>query len=144
MSVRVRLASLGAAALFLSAAPAAGQSAPSLEAAAESARQEWLRHDGSGLVGDSPGVLIRLPGVEPSGALGRAQASALLRNFFEGADELATALVAAREIEPGRGYVELERRYRVSGTQQVRLQTLLLGFRLTAGRWSLVELRAAD
>jgi hypothetical protein len=68
----------------------------------------------------------------------------LLRNFFEGAEELATALVAAREIEPGRGYVELERRYRVSGTQQVRLQTLLLGFRLAGGRWALVELRVTD
>ena len=36
---------------------------------------------------------------------------------------------AAREVEPGRGYVELQRRYRVAGTQDVRTQSLLLGYR---------------
>ena len=119
------------------------QAAPGLAAAAESARSAWLRHDAAALVQGSPGVVVRLPGVEPSGALGRAQAAALLRNYLEGVEEVATGLVAAREVEPGRGYVELERRYRVGGTQQVRRETLLLSFRLIGGRWALVELRVS-
>ena len=41
----------------------------------------------------------------------------------------------------GRGYVELQRKYRVSGTQDVRTQTLLLGFRMGPSGWILVELR---
>ena len=48
---------------------------------------------------------------------------------------------AAREVEPGRGYVELQRRYRVAGTQDVRTQSLLLGYRLARSGWRLVELR---
>jgi hypothetical protein len=119
------------------------QSAPGLDAAAESARSAWLRHDAAALVQGSPGVVVRLPGVEPSGPLGRAQAAALLRTYVEGAEELATGLVAAREVETGRGYVELDRRYRVGGTQQVRRETLLLSFRLIRDRWALVELRVS-
>jgi hypothetical protein len=48
---------------------------------------------------------------------------------------------AAREGESGQGYVELQRRYRVAGTQDVRLQSLLLGYRLGPRGWRLVELR---
>jgi hypothetical protein len=48
---------------------------------------------------------------------------------------------AAREVGPGRGYVELQRLYRVTGTQNVRVQVLLLGYRLDKTGWSLVELR---
>jgi hypothetical protein len=44
-------------------------------------------------------------------------------------------------VEPGRGYVELQRRYRIAGTQDVRTQSLLLGYRLARTGWSLVELR---
>jgi hypothetical protein len=55
--------------------------------------------------------------------------------------EVETTVRAAREVEPGRGYVELQRRYRITGTQEVRTQSLLLGYRLARTGWSLVELR---
>ncbi|HET7600680.1 MAG TPA: hypothetical protein VFK09_10320 [Gemmatimonadales bacterium] len=120
----------------------AGAQEPELPRAAERARGAWYTHDASGLVSGSPRLVIQLPGTDPSGALGQAQAAALLRDYFASAQEVETTIRSAREVEPGRGYVELQRRYRVAGTQDVRTQTLLLGYRLTQRGWVLVELRA--
>jgi hypothetical protein len=112
-----------------------------LSQAAEQARRAWRAHDAAALVAGSPRLLIQLPGADPSVALGPAQATALLSDFLAAAQEVETLVRAAREVEPGRGYVELQRRYRVSGTQEVRVQSLLLGYRLLKSGWSLVELR---
>lgn len=122
--------------------PAAGMAqAKDLEAAAERARQAWFEHDAATLVANSPRLLIQLPGADPSVALGPAQAAALLADFVAPAQEVETVVRAAREVEPGRGYVELQRQYRVAGTQNVRFQILLLGYRLNETGWSLVEFR---
>jgi hypothetical protein len=122
--------------------PAAGLAqATDLEAAAERARQAWLAHDAATLVANSPRLLIQLPGADPSVALGPEQAAALLADFVAPAQEVETVVRAAREVEPGRGYVELQRQYRVAGTQNVRVQILLLGYRLNETGWSLVEFR---
>jgi hypothetical protein len=112
-----------------------------LEQAAVDARQAWFAHNSAALVANSPRLLIQLPGADPSVALGPAQAAALLADFLAPTQEVETTVRAAREVEPGRGYVELQRRYRVIGTQDVRSQVLLLGYRLDRGSWSLVELR---
>jgi hypothetical protein len=112
-----------------------------IEATAERARQAWLAHDPAALVANTPRLLIQLPGAEPSVAVGPAQAAALLADFVAPALEVETEIRAAREVEPGRGYVELQRRYRVSGTQNVRVQILLLGYRLDETGWRLVEFR---
>jgi hypothetical protein len=85
--------------------------------------------------------LIQLPGADPSVALGPAQAAALLDDFLAPAQEVEVLVRAARQVESGRGYVELQRRYRVTGTQDVRVQILLLGYRRAPGGWSLVEFR---
>jgi hypothetical protein len=128
--------------LALAALPAAAMAQDSrLERAAERARQAWVAHNPARLVADSPRLLIQLPGADPSVALGPAQAAALLADFLATAQEVETVVLAAREVGPGRGYVELQRRYRVSGTQNVRTQVLLLGYRLEDSGWSLVELR---
>jgi hypothetical protein len=122
--------------------PATGMAqATDLEAAAERARQAWFAHDAATLVANSPRLLIQLPGADPSVALGPAQAAALLADFVAPAQEVETVVRAAREVEPGRGYVELQRQYRVAGTQNVRIQILLLGYRLDETGWSLVEFR---
>ncbi|HEY7613227.1 MAG TPA: hypothetical protein VH764_09555 [Gemmatimonadales bacterium] len=112
-----------------------------LSASAESARQAWFQHDARGLVADAPRLLVQLPGTDPSVALGPAQAAALLSDFMVQGQEVETVVRAAREVEPGRGYVELQRRYRIAGTQDVRTQSLLLGYRLLRSGWRLVELR---
>ena len=87
--------------------------------------------------------MVRLPGADPSGALGQAQAAALLRDFLAPTQEVETAVRSAQEVEPGRGYVELQRRYRVAGTQEVRSQTLLLAYRRGSDGWIMVELRVS-
>ncbi len=129
-------------ALMLAVAPVLGQAQePGLGHAAEQAREAWFAHNPAGLVANSPRLLIQLPGADPSVALGREQAAALLADFLASAHEVETSIRAAREVEQGRGYVELQRRYRVAGTQDVRTQSLLLGYRLSRDGWVLVELR---
>jgi uncharacterized membrane protein len=112
-----------------------------LEAAAERARAAWADHDVAALVADSPRLLVQLPGTDPSVALGPDQAAALLDDFLARANEVETTVKAAREVERGRGYVELDRKYRVEGTQEVRTQSLLLGYRESRSGWVLIELR---
>lgn len=129
-------------ALALMVFPASGAAQQSaLEEVAERARQAWFVHNPAALVANSPRLIIQLPGADPSAALAPAHAAALLTAFLASAQEVETLIRAAREVEPGRGYVELERRYRVAGTTDVRSQDLLLGYRLDRGGWSLVELR---
>jgi hypothetical protein len=115
--------------------------APELDREADKARRAWHAHDATALVAGTSRVQIRLPGADPSGAIGPEQAAALLRDFMASAEEVETVTRSAREVEPGRGYVELQRKYRVSGTQDVRSQTLLLGYRMGPSGWVLVELR---
>jgi hypothetical protein len=121
--------------------PAAAIQRTALADAAEQARQAWFVHDARRLVADAPQLLVQLPGADPSIALGPAQAAALLADFMVQAQEVETEVRAAKEVEPGRGYVELRRRYRIAGTQDVRTQSLLLGYRLLRTGWRLVELR---
>ena len=122
--------------------PTAGRAQQSgLDEAAEHAREAWLAHDPVALIAASPRLLIQLPGADPSVPLGPAQAAALLADFLAPAQEVEVLVRAAREVELGRGYVELQRRYRVRGTQEVRTQVLLLGYRLDPGGWSLEEFR---
>jgi hypothetical protein len=128
--------------LALAILPVAGHAQDSdLDVAAERARQAWVEHNVAALVAESPRLLIQLPGAEPSVALGPDQAAALLSNFLESGQEVETLVRAAREVGPRRGYVELQRKYRVAGTQNVRVQVLLLGYRRDQNRWTLVEFR---
>jgi hypothetical protein len=112
-----------------------------LDQAAEQAREACFAHDAAALVAHSPSLVVQLPGAEPSGALAREQAAALLGDFLASGEEVQTVVRAAREVRPGRGYVELQRRYRVAGTQNVRVQMLLLSYRRSKGAWILVEFR---
>jgi hypothetical protein len=122
--------------------PTAGRAQQSgLDEAAERAREAWFAHDPVALIAASPRLLIQLPGADPSVALGPEQAAALLADFLAPAQEVEVLVRAAREVELGRGYVELQRRYRVKGTQDVRTQVLLLGYRLDPGGWTLAEFR---
>lgn len=112
-----------------------------LRDAAERARRAWVAHNPSALVAESPRLLVQLPGAEPSVALGPEQAAALLNDFQASSQEVETLVRAAREVGPNRGYVKLERKYRVAGTQNVRVQVLLLGYRRLESGWTLVEFR---
>lgn len=132
---------LTAIVVLAGAAQAYAQESPALQAAAERARTAWVGHDAAGLVAESPRLLMQLPGTDPSVALGPEQAAALLHDFLAQATEVEIVVRAARIVEPGRGYVELQRKYRIQGTQEVRTQSLLLGYRESRVGWVLVELR---
>ncbi|HEV8266107.1 MAG TPA: hypothetical protein VGQ06_14255 [Gemmatimonadales bacterium] len=113
-----------------------------LPEAAEQARQAWLRHDPQALVGQSPSLALQIPGADPSSPLGRQQAVELLQRYLRRAEERGLDVTVIREVEPGKGFVELTRRYVVVGTSELRRETVFLGFRLRGGRWVLAELRS--
>ena len=114
-----------------------------LPGAAERARQAWLAHDPQALVGQSASLVLQIPGADPSSPLAKAQAMELLRRYWRSAEERGIDVVGIREVEPGRGFVELTRRYVVAGTSELRRETLFLGFRSRGGEWVLAELRSA-
>ncbi|HEV8381810.1 MAG TPA: hypothetical protein VGQ29_09505 [Gemmatimonadales bacterium] len=114
-----------------------------LSDAADKAKQAWSAHDADALVGQSTNLVLQIPGADPSSPLGKAQAIELLRRYFQPAEERGLDVSAIREVEPGKGFVELTRRYVVSGTSELRHETLFLGYRLLDKEWRLVELRSA-
>jgi hypothetical protein len=115
----------------------------SLAEAAERTRQAWLGHDAEAIVGQSAGIVFQIPGADPSAPVERSQAVELLRRHLRAAVERALTVSALREVEPGRGYAELERRYVVAGTTDVRRETIFLGFQKVGAAWLLTELRSA-
>lgn len=125
------------------AVPARAQT--TLESAAERARRAWNGHRASDIVGGAERILIQLPGAAPSAPLESGQAAALLETFLSRTEEIETTVRAARPLDGDRrGYVELRRRYRISGTQEVRGQSLLLGYRNRSGIWELSEIRVVE
>ena len=121
--------------------PAAAQA--TLPEAAEQARQAWSAHDPQALVGQSTSLVLQIPGADPSSPLGRAQAVELLRRYLRPTEERGLDVAAVQEVEPGRGFVELARRFVVAGTDELRRETVFLGFRERGGRWVLVDVRIA-
>ena len=114
-----------------------------LSAAAERAKQALSVHDAQALVGRSSTVVLQIPGADPSSPLGRPQAVELLRRYLRPAEERGLDVTAIRQVELGKGFVELTRRYVISGTTELRHETLYLGYRKMDGVWRLVELRSA-
>jgi len=127
--------------LAVLAGPAAAQQ--SLAAAAEQVRTAWMGHDARGVVGQSASILLQIPGADPSSPLGRSQAVELLRRYLRSVVECSVAVKTVREVETGKGFVELERRYQVVGTTDERRETVFLGFRRAGDSWVLAELRTA-
>ncbi len=115
----------------------------SLAEVAERVRQAWLVHDVQGVVGQSSSVVLQIPGADPSAPLDRAHAIELLRRHLRAGAERGLRVSAVREVEPGRGYAELDRRYVVAGTSDERRETIFLGFRKPGREWMLTELRSA-
>jgi hypothetical protein len=123
--------------------PAAGRAQATLPGAAAQAKRALLAHDPQALVGQSSSLVLQIPGADPSSPLARAQAVELLRRYLRPAEERSLDVSAIREVEPGKGFVELTRRYVVAGTTELRHETLFLGFRQIDGEWRLAELRSA-
>src|SRR5437764_14964944 len=120
---------------------ARGEAQSTLPDAALRAKQALLAHEPEALVGQSSNLLLQIPGADPSSPLGRAQAVELLGRYLRGAEERGLDITAIREVEPGKGFVELTRRYVVSGNAELRRHTIFLGFRLESRGWSLADLQ---
>src|SRR5690349_16767785 len=114
----------------------------SLSDAAERVRQAWLAHDVQAMAGRSAGLVLQIPGADPSTPVNRAQALELLRRHLRAGVERTLLINAVREVEAGRGYAELERRYVVARTSYERRETVFLGFRKQGREWVLTELRS--
>jgi len=123
--------------------PIQARAQETLSDAASRAKDAWSAHDAEGLVGQSSTLILQIPGADASSPLGRPQAIELLRRYFRPAEERGLDITAIREVEPGKGFVELTRRYVVAGTTELRRETLVLGYRLLDREWRLVELRRA-
>ena len=119
------------------------QGGGSLSDAAERAKRSIMAHDAQALVGQSSNVVLQIPGADPSSPLGKAQAIELLRRYLRPAEERGLDVAAIRVVERGKGFIEITRRYVVSGTTELRHETLYLGYRLVDGEWRLAELRSA-
>jgi len=132
------LAMVGAPAVLLA------QGGKTLEEAANQARQAWIAHDPQALVGQSASIVLQIPGADPSSPLGRSQAVALLQRHFQSAGNEDLTITAVREMDADGGFVELERRYVVRGTTDVRRETVFLGFRRVSGQWRLAEVRSTS
>ena len=130
-------------ALWMASLPVQAGAQATLSDAATRAKAAWSAHDAHGLVGQSSSLNLQIPGADPSSPLDRPQAIELLRRYFRPAEERGLDVTAIREVEPGKGFVELARRYVVAGTTELRHETLFLGYRKLAGEWRLVELRSA-
>jgi hypothetical protein len=115
----------------------------SLAEAVEAIRRSWAGQDPAAIVAQSRQLLLQLPGSDSRSAVSRGQAARLLAGLLRRAEAVQVRVVAAREVEPGQGYAELVRQYRVAGTGEARQERILLAFRRDPSRgvWELVELR---
>jgi hypothetical protein len=102
-----------------------------------------LAHDAEALFERSPGVILQIPGADPSSALRRQQAGELLVRYLRASVERRVEIATVREVEEGRGYVELVRRFSVTGTAEERRETVFMGLRRVGRWWVVVELRTA-
>ena len=127
---------------LLVATPAVSAGQEPLAQVARAAREAVIRGDFGSLVPNPAGVQLRLPGVEPSGSLGRAQASATLRDAFRRTETSDVTIEDFREVGGGRAFVELKREYRIPGSKSRKSQKILLSYRKSGDIWELVEVRA--
>jgi predicted component of type VI protein secretion system len=139
--VRIGMTRLVVFLLFFSS-PALSAGQDPLAAVAKAAREAVLRGDFGSLVPSQAGVQLRLPGVEPSGSLGRAQYNATMRDVFRRTETSDVTIEDFREVGGGRAFVELKREYRVQGSSGRKSQRILLSYRKNGADWELVEVRA--
>lgn len=111
--------------------------------AVEAARRAWSRQDAAAIVANSRELLLQLPGADTRASVSRDQAIRLVQGVLRRSEEVAVRVQTSRQVGPGQGYAELVRQYRVTGTDEVQTQRILLAFRQNPARqvWELVELR---
>jgi hypothetical protein len=146
-------------ALLSVAAPLPLQAQSDLGAVAAAAAEAWRGHSFAAMV-QGGRILVTLPGVASSTPMPADQAGALLQGYVRGATEVEVRVVNSSLVGQDAAFVELARRYRQAGSQEIRSETILLAYRRRplppppeggtpapppsgAGGWVLTEVRAA-
>jgi hypothetical protein len=128
----------------LPAGPSSAGSGPAtLAEAAALARQAWERRDLGGFVAAAAGnrILVSLPSTPASPPVPPDQATAILTTYVQGTEEVRVTVQAAGEVDSTRGYVRLERQYRLVGVPADRRAVILLAYRKGRESWVLTEIR---
>jgi len=133
---------LAVTAMLFGLVPAVSAGQEPLAQVARAAREAVLRGDIGPLVPNQAGIQLRLPGVDPSRSLSRAQANATLRDVFRRTETSDVTIEDFREVGGGQAFVELRREYRVQGSSGRKSQRILLSYRKNGPAWELVEVRA--
>lgn len=134
---------VGALALVASGRAGARPFQGTLESVVERAREAWAKHDARGLLAGSDTVQLRIPGVAVGAAVRAGQAARLLSDYLGDAEEVELALRELRYLDDDHAYAELERRFTVRGTTDLRREAVFLGFLRQGGTWRLREVRVA-
>jgi hypothetical protein len=124
--------------------PQSGGPGPAtLAEAADDAREAWERRDLRRLIGAAAGnrLLVSVPTSSASAPVPPEQATAILTTYVQGTEEVSVTVQAATQVDSTRGYVRLERRYRLVGVPADRSATILLGYRKGRDSWVLTEIR---
>jgi len=126
-----------------------------LGAVASAAASAWQRHAFGEFVRGGR-IQVTLPGVAPSTPVAADQAQALLRSYVRGGEEVEVSVTNSSLVGEAAAYVELVRRFRAEGSQEIRTETILLAYRRerpqtppetglttpSTGGWVLTEVRA--
>ena len=146
-------------ALLCATAPLRLSAQGDLADVSSAAADAWRSHSFAAMV-QGGRIQVTLPGVAPSTPVAPDQAAALLQSYVRGAEEVEVQVVNASQVGSDAAFVELGRRYRQAGSQEVRSETILLAYRrrpltpppeggtppsppVGTGGWVLTEVRAA-
>jgi hypothetical protein len=117
------------------------QQAESLAGAGQRLARLWRSHDFDSLTAGASDVLLLLPGATGPSALRAGQAAELLRGYTAGTQEVGVDVVAYRDVDRERAYVEVQRVFTVRGTEARRAQTVYFGLRRAGSGYRLYEVR---
>jgi hypothetical protein len=104
-------------------------------------RASWVRQDAAGVLEGAPRVVVQLPGEAATAPLGAEQASRALARLFVDATEVGLEVKTVRRVSGETVYAEMNRQFRVRGSEGTVEQQVFAAFRLEDGRWRLTELR---
>lgn len=130
-----------------------------LSSVSSAAADAWRSHSFAAMV-QGGRIQVTLPGVAPSTPVAPDQAEALLQSYVRGAVEVEVRVANASQVGSDAAFVELARRYRQAGSQEIRSESILLAYRrrpltpsregvtpptppVDQGGWVLTEVRAA-